>query len=416
MAVEVTYADNKFVVTGGIPEAPATMEDVYTYAYNNNLYVDDEMYGTPIVESPVEDQYTVRADIDFGDGSTPSYFASENEMVYMVGYTPRVAANATLRIGNASNDDSKLGSYWSFSGAAAVRHITTSGTSVFLCYGSIIKFDTAIVFFSQGTAILKNSNIFGFGRTLAPSRFFFDTGMTNITLDKVYTQDCWNGFEIRKTPIFIEKIQSEFSDYGIALRASDVTVINLETTNFRIADVRAYLTGNTHKIKNPVNNITSPSIDHVDGVIIEQYTFNLHVRDKDGVNLSGVSVIGEDNIGGAFGVSTNGNGVIAEQTLNYKQWTGTDETLLENSPYTFTLSKAGYETLIIDNITMDGKKDWELELLPALAVSDVTEGTAFGESKTGTFVRNMITGAEVHGQDTVGTVEGTDTAREVVGE
>ena len=51
------------------------------------------------------------------------------------------------------------------------------------------------------------------------------------------------------------------------------------------------------------------------------------------------------------------------------------------------------------------------------AESDVTEGTKFSnDTLTGTFVRNVVGGAIVEGQDTVGTVVGSATAGVVIGE
>ena len=61
-------------------------------------------------------------------------------------------------------------------------------------------------------------------------------------------------------------------------------------------------------------------------------------------------------------VDTGASGVLAEQTITARKWVGTSETLTTYSPHKFTISAQGYETLILENITIDGPIDWHLEL------------------------------------------------------
>jgi len=63
-------------------------------------------------------------------------------------------------------------------------------------------------------------------------------------------------------------------------------------------------------------------------------------------------------------VPTDASGDIEEQTVLYKEWHGTSETLTTYSPHKFTFSKAGYQTLIHENDTVDHKINWHLELQP----------------------------------------------------
>jgi len=59
---------------------------------------------------------------------------------------------------------------------------------------------------------------------------------------------------------------------------------------------------------------------------------------------------------------TDGSGDILEQKISYKQWYGTSENLSTYSPHKFTISKAGYETLILEAVTVDAPINWHLEL------------------------------------------------------
>lgn len=100
-------------------------------------------------------------------------------------------------------------------------------------------------------------------------------------------------------------------------------------------------------------------------------TVNIHVSDKDGANLENVAVICEDQDGNTTGgftsVNTDANGDIAEQTISrgYCDLNNADldsDLTKDYSPHKFTLSKAGYETLILENITVDSPIVWHLEL------------------------------------------------------
>jgi hypothetical protein len=65
------------------------------------------------------------------------------------------------------------------------------------------------------------------------------------------------------------------------------------------------------------------------------------------------------------GVLTDASGDIEIQYLPYKYWHSTSETEVNPNPYTITISKSGYETLIMENITIDSKLDFHQELHPA---------------------------------------------------
>jgi len=107
--------------------------------------------------------------------------------------------------------------------------------------------------------------------------------------------------------------------------------------------------------------------------VYRKNTVNIHVSDKDGTDLATVAVVCEDQDGNTTGgfasVNTDANGDIAEQTIirGYCDLNNSnlDSDLTKDySPHKFTISKAGYETLILENITVDAPIVWHLELQP----------------------------------------------------
>jgi hypothetical protein len=113
-----------------------------------------------------------------------------------------------------------------------------------------------------------------------------------------------------------------------------------------------------------------------DGNSVEyRNTINVHVVDKDGANLSGatVNLEGSDSsnydtdMWTADSITTDANGTISTEApatdgIVIKKWedSGQDET--DYNVFRMTLSKAGYETLVMENITIDSPIDWHLEL------------------------------------------------------
>lgn len=99
------------------------------------------------------------------------------------------------------------------------------------------------------------------------------------------------------------------------------------------------------------------------GWLVRQYTFNLKVIDKDGVNIpDGATVKIWDEDDTLVVDTTTASGVIAEQTISrgyYNQANG--NTLQDASPHTIEISKAGYQTYK-KVFTMD-KIDWTIRLI-----------------------------------------------------
>ena len=124
------------------------------------------------------------------------------------------------------------------------------------------------------------------------------------------------------------------------------------------------------------------------------HTVNISVAKPDGTLFDDeVTVTCKDkNDAQVFSVTTS-SGAIAEQevTVHEYYYNGGDQsgTL---GPFTFTLSATGYETLVLDGVTIDSAIDWHLELQDEVvypAAADVESGVQYGDGGdefTGTFV------------------------------
>jgi len=131
-----------------------------------------------------------------------------------------------------------------------------------------------------------------------------------------------------------------------------------------------------------------------DGWVKVAFSLNAHFRDRYGSDLSGVTVKCEDKDGNEiFSVNSAADGTIAQQTLIARMitkpvpWDGTNSFLgteTDYYPFTFTISKSGYRTIIITDFTPNGSVDWEFEMAtsaltgggPPGAVVELTDTTA----------------------------------------
>jgi len=309
-------------------------------------------------------QYELDAKIMWGNGATATHFRSDNECI-MLNAEPvlnQVTANATLYSGILTEGMGVNGSTWNFNYANHAYLGWWAGTVIF--YGVRINIKTTYrLYTGNGTAF-----------TLMDSTINFETGTTDVlhignnqTITRANIASFDGGASANIDFQGAPTINSMTHNIG--------TISNWSNSNQSASDMNLLNTTTQHLYQGSGQTITltdsnlAPTlitIGHADGIIYEKYTINIHVADKDGANLATVAVLCEDTDGNTTGgftsVNTDASGDIAEQTIIYKQWTTTSETLKTYSPHKFTISKAGYETLILDNITVDTPIVWHLEL------------------------------------------------------
>jgi len=323
-----------------------------------------EPVSTFVTEVVENGMYKILKNVQFGDGANSLTFKSLNEMVYLIDdKTLEVESNATLQLGQLQGSWGINGSMWSF-GPSANMTVIASGqtTAAFNCYASKFHLRTAFyVSFADGDIDIRNSIISGVYDGSQISLYIFDSTIQTLILSKIDFVNVYH-LALNITPNIISDVHVHYGSNGLAA-AYDLTADRLLTSSITNNDI--FLTGSskTINIKDPKENVNTVGIIFETGIIKEQYTCNIHVTDKDGANLSGVTVTCKDkNDNQVFSVQTDGSGDIAEQIIDYKKWEGTSETLTEYSPHKFIFTKAGQRTIEIKNVTVDSPIVWEIEM------------------------------------------------------
>jgi len=313
-------------------------------------------------------QYLIDSHIDFGDGSTSTYFDSHNEMVYFSNdLQPRTVAAATVNIGILSGSWGTQGSMWSV-GYDVTDNMLFLDRGTMGIYASKIHHRTPSYFkFNNGNIDIKNSILSAMHDITSwhwTRNFNFQT-LTTCVLQDVYFCNVWAPF-FYIVPDTFEDVHTHACWAGMEGVAAGVETTGLLVTDSSDFDISTNNVNSTLNCIDPKFDITSVRNNSAGCTNQVSFTCNIHVVDKDGVALQSVVVDCEDTdttaCWTAGTITTDASGDIAEQEIRYKKWTTTSETLKEYSPHKFTLSKAGYETLILESITVDAPIVWHLEL------------------------------------------------------
>ncbi len=366
--LETNGAADILRITDGTSGNPVTWDDVWEWGAGGGAGLvpkdggGDARVDTFMTEVVTDAVYTIEESVWFGNaGGDATYFLSTNEMIYFAdAKVISIRGNAILSLGVLTDSYGVDGSTWSLAPSASM-YITFGGGAVCNLYGSVLHSRDSFLGFDWGTLNVNRSFI---THAVATSYIKLMVGMTAINIKHLYARG--ERLLIKKIPIEFYDVHLHSTHYGLAIQQANVTCDGLFVTHATNYDTWVY-DAHTLTLKDPKFHVSTPKIDHADGVIIEQYTCNIHVTDKDGVGLVGVNIECIET-GGAqeFSVNTDGAGDIAEQTIDYKQWAGTLETLTDYSPHQFILTKAGYKPLYLDNITVDHPIVWELEMPEAV--------------------------------------------------
>ncbi len=142
------------------------------------------------------------------------------------------------------------------------------------------------------------------------------------------------------------------------------TLSDLKLTEITDALVQVPAGGVTAVLLDPLTIPNASEITLVNtGECNVQFNCNIHVEDDNGTDVETATVLCEDKDGGEiFSVTTNGSGDITEQQVNHIKWVDAAKTETVYYPLKFTISKTGYDPVVIDNVTPVGAIDWELTL------------------------------------------------------
>lgn len=313
--------------------------------------------------------YAIDSIVHFGNGSTSTYF-KETAKGFRFNDHVKSYANATVAFGNAGANGGDEGCYIVL-GFPVVFWDNWNAAHEF--YGSLIHGDSSMnptINFNAGLYVKMQDCLF--------------TGKSSIILELdnsngfiKYVTACGMGERTLVNPIGNPSIGYRSMDgpYGLFISgAPDNTVISKATAAGATYNAihASWIANKTIYFRDCISdNWTMTWGENVNpSSVYRQNTCNIHVVDKDGNDLQNVVVDCEDQntdaVWGAGTITTDADGNITEQNINYVLYNNDGSAHVTTySPHKFTISKAGYETLILENITVDAPVNWHLELQPA---------------------------------------------------
>jgi len=359
---------------------------------DGDLTVTQDMWG--IIWDYGKGQYQLDCHFDIGDGGASTYFKSTQEQIFVSLYDDtahlfEIKANAILHSGiKVGSGEGKMGSNWVF------EQVVTGGAASTIAYGwkkGIVGAGIILSYASTWQSYLHPMDEDYVWRNPCIVIENDDSEFLATCIKHMYyvlvEADCvlkritmWGmaGLQILAGPTIENLTNLDNRTEGIKLIGTldgGATYIfkNIETDN------KLSLAWNKSDIYMVDSSYVGFSINWTEnwatGNVYESYSCNIHITDKDGANLTGVVVDCEDINGDPVWtvgtIATDANGNIAEQIIDYKHWyqPNQEETL---SPHKFTISKAGYEAMVLDAVTVDGKINWHLELLPPSTSSSLS--------------------------------------------
>ena len=342
------------------------------YDGTNTGKVDQPIWG--VIWNNGNGQYQCNCIFQVGDASTSTYFTqiADDAVYFSTGCTPTVLASATYQMGAASGSYSGNGAFLKFSSQYTTYRFTNGGS--FIAYGSMIHaYTNAVQFGNTGqtyTFALYDSIWIGNGTGGTSGILQASTNCTLI-MRNVYIFSVRYLF-MQCTPNTMDDVWIHSSAGGVYAYGADATCINTLCTTYTNDFQAGGAGGNVDLyVINPKVAIAAPQITNAEtNIVWEQFYVNIQVTDKDGVNLAGVTV----NLYGSVTtdydtavwtegtVTTAVDGTITQQTVTTRKWTGTSETLINYNVFKMVISKAGYETLSKENLTIAEPIDWHLEL------------------------------------------------------
>lgn len=324
-----------------------------------------------VTEHVANGMYQILKNIQFGDGSNALTFKSANECVYFDGGCVWTIQNyATLQLGVLVGDYGYDGSYWSFApGSDYIMISETHPNANFKVYASIVKNrDNYYYLTGAGTFQLRDAMMeFTYDPIMETGSFWYILGGTIDFKRSLFCNTLRLEFRSQTTLNFIDvHVNRAYIGirHNIAGSPIDATVENFDCSSidtYKVVEAAAA----TLTFHNPKATIIQSDVSILDegGVVKVTYSCDIHVVDKDGANLQGVTVLCEDkNSNQVFSVQTGADGKIAQQIITYKKWEGTAETETEYSPHEFTFSKNGYTLLVMENVTVDARINWDIEV------------------------------------------------------
>lgn len=404
-----------------VPYGQIAMLTFTGYDGTNTAKVDQPIWG--VIWDLGDGQYKSNTNFSIGNGSTTTYFASlGREQFYSSDdVSVHVFVDATLTMGNYDT-----GSYggvswnvWHMTTFAAHEGFCAGGT--FSMYGSHLAVRGVVNDFGfWGAITIHQSTIENLGAISGNLIFFSASESINIS-GQVYFVGFTACPRLGQDPDTYVDVHSHRTTQGVRLDTPGVTVnIRGPKVTGYTNDYTIFFQPNcVLNVIDPDGGVQAPLIGHASGIMTEQYPCNIHIAYKGGIDLASAlidceyahlvegsdgktykciadhtavdadhePITGTDwadywelyDAGGGLGgdwdtgfdyksgtaefsqQTTDANGDMTEQLVQYKKWANPG-LVLEVRNHKFTISKEGYKTLPLDNITVDDDIVWHKEL------------------------------------------------------
>lgn len=161
-----------------------------------------------------------------------------------------------------------------------------------------------------------------------------------------------NGNPLQNTSIEIKDINNNIVSYYDST-ANLSSNINTTQTTLDVTDGSLFSSGDIIKINDEYILVGSISGNSLIGCTRAYYGSKYPVA-KASNSGSDIYIVGN--------IQTDINGDITQINISRRGWFTSAKTLNTYSTHTFTISKSEYETLVLENITIDEAIDWHLEL------------------------------------------------------
>jgi len=324
-------------------------------------------------------QYQLCAYFEVGDGSTSTYFQdsavqiSFNGTVLNTNTTRITGTSGATFIGgeliHADDKTTKNGiAFYDYAVSPTLNHyiFDTTGTGVINLYSC--SFWNQL---GQGWIGLRNTGAHRFWNCLCSSQCYVVPKSPSTDIFNMTVLDSYVGISDPDELCTADRVFMGMKDTGRVVYGSQ---------SFTASDIVAK--NNTESFRS-ATNFDTPDIGYLDdcvfdtwdtnfnadatGVVFRRYSCNIKVTDEDGVALEGVTVdcedVNTDAVWAAGTVLTDASGDIAAQKIQYQKFYYSGGQAVDTySPHKLTLSKAGYETLVLENVTVDGPIKWHIAL------------------------------------------------------
>jgi len=359
-----------------------THDDGTNITFQDLYDCDDTDASFDCIETDDLSSYTIKCDLEIGDGTTETWFACENTQVSFISglgtYFLDQNANSNVRFGSLIDADAKT---------------TENGCQIFVLEDTPIKYLYFLPSTTGSTEIYDTSfsNLgnravrvqLGFGASahnikVYNSKFsglnyvwFYGGGIDMYNVD---ITDTGTAIKVTNTPDYAEDLRLWGGNYYLNIISGDSTFKNpkgrgADTKGFHIASY----TGDFYLINPDFDRWDIYFQATVTGYLHRQYELDIKVIDNTSVAGLSQEIIGATvNMNSSNSnpqcfnnvTTTNSSGMIDTQTITthtYTQVTSQTVNLTECNPYRFIITADGYQTLnFTANIT--DKTDWTLSM------------------------------------------------------